>query len=181
MVGKELVTGADNFEGIELTASSAPTRTGSSTVLEGTGDLGVEEPHSRHITIRTRGTRSTGHGELEDEDLVSTSESVVSWNTGTVVSTVVSATLVAGEDDDLLVGVKSLVLKDLRTAGTASTVRTGIRNRVTEVHIPNTRSGTTLVVHESDAISGLRRGVIVSNLGPRTCRRASRRRSSAAR
>lgn len=65
-----------DLEEIGLTAASLPA--GAVTVLLSAGNLAVEEPDGGHIASSATGVTTQGHGELEEEDLVRTTESLCS-------------------------------------------------------------------------------------------------------
>lgn len=67
------VARVENLEDVPFTASGFPAR--ALVVLSGTGDVGVKNPGGGHILVCAR-PAGHGHGELQEEELVFTTESV---------------------------------------------------------------------------------------------------------
>jgi hypothetical protein len=163
------VTLGQNLEEIGLTATIAvgvggPAR--AVTVLLGAGNLAVQEPDSGHVRVGARGLAGKRHGELEQEDLVSTTESLVGNGVGAVVATVgiVGGTLDIGEDGVLNVVTDKDVVEDGRGLGTSGTIRAQVRERVSELGVPGTgSSNTTPGTNEGDTIGSAVLGVVVGD------------------
>lgn len=163
------VTLGQDLEKIGLTATIAvgvggPAR--AVTVLLGTGDLAVQEPDGGHVRVGTLGRAGEGHGELEQEDLVSTTEALVGDGVGAVVSAVsiVGGTLDIGEDGVLDVVANKDVVEDGGGLGTSGTVGAQVGEGVTELGVPGTGTGnTTPGTDESDTIGGALLGVVVGD------------------
>lgn len=69
------VAGVEDLEDVELTAAGLPARALGGTVLESPGDLGVQDPRSRHVHVEAF-LPGQGHGELEEVDLALASKAV---------------------------------------------------------------------------------------------------------
>lgn len=103
-VGDQFVgASGQDLEQVEFTTAGFPARTAGVTVLQSTWDLGIQHPNSWHILVVTT-ARVGRHGELEDKDLVLTTETVIGRDIFSVVTTVVTATLGTREDHEFIVG-----------------------------------------------------------------------------
>lgn len=83
-VGLQVVIGIlENLEEIDFTTSSIPARAGKLvvstsllSVLSCTGDLGVQGPDGGYVAVEVGAVLVLGHAKFEEENLVTTTESV---------------------------------------------------------------------------------------------------------
>lgn len=172
--GKAVVAAVQDLPEIELTAARRPARARLGTVLQGTGDLSIKQPNSRHVSVETRGRVVTRHAELENKHLLSTTETVVGNSVGAVVTTRVTLALVAREDDELVVATDGGLGQYLRARGSRDTIRASIRERVAKLEIEGTRSTATKVVKENQIVGRLGLGIVARNKSPVRVRSGSR-------
>jgi hypothetical protein len=156
----------ENLEEIEFTATGGPARALGLAVLKSARDLSVEHPDGGHIVVGGSVSLAVKrHLELEEESLLSTSETVVGDLAVTVVATVTIALLVR-HDDDLIVGGKLSVGENLRRRSTSITLAVRVRERVSESVVEDTRALATVVVEEDDVVSRAGLRIVVSLASP---------------
>lgn len=153
------VASSENLEDVKLTARG-PAR--ARVVLGGAGNLGVQEPEGRHVSVETGGTVH-GHVELEEPDRVLALEAVVGNRARAVVPAAAVGALLVAVDGELLVGGEVYGVQDLRRSSATAGIRVEVRQRVTEDVVELARALTTVVAEEDEAVSDTLVGVVVGN------------------
>lgn len=157
-----VVTRDQDLGDIKLSASGSPARAGSLAVLEGTGDLSVQEPDSGHVGVEAGGGVG-GHAEFEEEDLVSAVEAVVGdGSRASVAAAVAGDTLGVGEDGEFLVAADQGVVEDGGGGGAAGTLGVEVRQRVAEDVVEDTGAGAAVVAQEGQAVESLGLSIVVT-------------------